>query len=154
MSRRFVFALQPVLAQRERAEAEKQRVLAQRQRVLNDAKASLAALHNEFREYSGALRDKHRSFTTEELRLYYAHLEFLDRAIAAAEETAATAQHAFDRARDELLAASKERKAIEKLKEKRHASHVAEENALEQRELDDGNARRFGRAQLEHGSSL
>ncbi len=152
MSRKFIFALEPVLAQRERIEAEKQRVLAQRQRALNEAKADLSGLHVDFRRYSSALRDKHRAFTTEKLRLHYAHLEYLDRSITSAEQVVALRQLDVDRAREELLEAAKERKAIEKLKERRHASYIAEENAAEQRELDDANARRFGRAQLEQGS--
>ncbi|MEO6912451.1 MAG: flagellar export protein FliJ [Candidatus Baltobacteraceae bacterium] len=154
MSRRFVFALEPVLDQRERVEAEKQRVLAQRQRALNEAKANLEGLHADFRLHSRALRDDHRSFTTEQLRLHYAHLEYLDRSVTASEHVVVARQLDFDRARVDLLEAAKERKAIEKLKENRHASHIAEENAVEQGELDDANARRFGRARLEHGSIL
>lgn len=154
MSRRFVFTLEPVLDQRERIEAERQLVFAQRHHALKEAKADLAALHADFRRHSRALRDRHRSFTTEQLRLHYAHLEYLDRSITSCEQVVAARQLDFDLARGELLEAAKERKAIEKLKEKRHASHLAEENAVEQRELDDANARRFGRARLEHGSLL
>jgi flagellar export protein FliJ len=55
---------------------------------------------------------------------------------------------ALDRARNELLEASKEKKVVEKLKERRREAHALEEQRMEQKELDDGNARRYGRAQV------
>jgi flagellar FliJ protein len=146
--RKFRFALQPVLAHRERIEDERQQELAVAQLALNDATAELLRLHEEFRKNSNALRDEHKRFDVEQLRLHYAHLEFLDRAITAQEGVVAQRKAEHAQARLRLLEAAKEKKALEKLKDRRHDAHVAEENVIEQRESDDANARRFSRASL------
>lgn len=143
--KKFHFALQPVLEQRERIEDEKQQTMAQKQRSLDQAEAELRRLNDEFRENADRLRAKHRDLDTEELRLTYAHLQFLDRCIVAQIKIVAERRVALDRARAELLVASKERKAVEKLKERRKIAHETEAMRVEQNELDDGNARRYGR---------
>ena len=146
MAKRFKFSLQPVLEQRRRVEEEKQQVVAQRQRELDRSEAELKRLNDDFRSSSESLRTNHRALDGEQLRLHYAHLQFLDRAITAQIRVVAERRVALDRARNDLLEASKERKVVEKLKERRHEAFVAEELRIEQNELDDGNARRFGRA--------
>jgi flagellar FliJ protein len=146
VAKRFKFSLQPVLEQRKRVEDEKQQVAAQRQRELDRSEAELKRLNDDFRLSSERLRTNHRSFDAEGLRLHYAHLQFLDRAITAQIRVVAERRVALDRARTDLLDATKERKVVEKLKERRHEAFVAEELRIEQNELDDGNARRFGRA--------
>lgn len=146
--RRFRFALEPVLAHRERIEDERRQELAVAQHALNEATAELLRLHDEFRKNSNALRDEHKHFDGEQLRLHYAHLEFLDRAISAQEEVVAHRKAEHSQARLRLLEASKDRKAMEKLKDRRREAHLAAEAAVEQRELDDANARRFAHASL------
>lgn len=144
--RRFRFALQPVLAHRERIEDERRQELAAAQHALNDATAELLRLHDRFRKTSNALRDEHKNFDTEQLRLHYAHLEFLDRAITAQEGVVAERKAEHSAARMRLLEASKDRKALEKLKDRRRDAHDAAEMVIEQRELDDANARMFSRS--------
>ena len=141
----FTFQLQPVLEHRQRIEDEKQQQVAIRQRALDDAERELRRLNDDFREYSERLRSGHKGLTTEELRLFYAHLQFLDRNIVAQIRVVAERRVAVDRARLELLAARKERKVVEKLKEKRRLAFISEELRVEQNELDDGNARSYGR---------
>ena len=143
--KRFHFALQPVLEQRERIEEEKQMVVAQKKRALDDAENERNRLNAEFREQAHRVRSKHREINTEELRLTYAHLQFLDRCIVAQIQIVAECRVALDRARKDLLEASKERKVVEKLKERRKTAHETEAARIEQNELDDGNARRYGR---------
>jgi flagellar FliJ protein len=143
--KRFVFALQPVLEQRERIEDEKQQTVAIRLRAVDEAEAELRRLNAVFRENADRLRDKHREIETEELRLTYAHLRFIDRSIVAQIQVLAERRLALDRARKDLQVASKERKAVEKLKERRKSAHETEAARVEQNELDDGNARRYGR---------
>ena len=146
MARRFKFSLQPVLEQRKRVEEEKQQVVALRQRELDRSEAELKRLNDDFRSSSDSLRSNHRALDGESLRLHYAHLQFLDRAITAQIRIVAERRVVLDRARTDLIEATKERKVVEKLKERRHEAFVAEELRIEQNELDDGNARRFGRA--------
>ncbi len=146
--KKFAFALQPVLDHRKRIEDEKQLVVAQRKRALDEAERELERLNEEFRVHAAMLRDKHKKLETRELQSIYAHLQFLDRCIVAQIRIVAERRVALDRARAELLEASKEKKVVEKLKERRREAYVKEEQRVEQKELDDGNARRFGRAQV------
>ncbi len=140
--RSFKFMLKPVLDQRERIEDEKQQAFAARQTELKAAQDELARLNGEFKRYSVALREGHATLTSEELRRHYAHLEYLDRCMVM--QHAAISQHkiAVEKARKDLVGASKDRKVIEKLREKRFEEHQAMEAAFEQKELDDSNARR------------
>lgn len=146
--KKFAFALQPVLDHRKRIEDEKQLVVAQRKRALDDAERELERLNEEFRLHAAMLRDKHKKLETRELQSIYAHLQFLDRCIVAQIRIVAERRVALDKARAELLEASREKKVVEKLKERRREAYAIEEQRVEQKELDDGNARRFGRAQV------
>jgi len=143
--RRFAFTLQPVLEHRKKIEDEKQQVVAERKRAVDAAEAELARLNDEFRETSKQLREQHRALDAEALRLHYGHVQFLDRVITAQIRVVADRRVALDRARSDLLSASKDRKVVEKLKERRREAFVAEQLRIEQNELDDGNARRYGR---------
>jgi flagellar FliJ protein len=143
--KKFTFTLQPVLEHRERIEDEKQQVVALRLRALKEAEQELERLNAEFRLYSERLQLEHKRLKIEDLRLHYAHLQFLDRNIVAQIRVLAERRVALDRARVDLQAASKERKVVERLKEKRREAHAAEESRIEQNELDDANNRRYGR---------
>jgi flagellar FliJ protein len=143
--KKFVFALQPVLEHRKRIEDQKQQVMALRQRAWDEAKRELDRLHDEFRADARELRDRHGVFDVEELRARYAHLQFLDRTIDAQIKILAERQVALERARRDLVNASKDRKVVDKLKERRRTAYTAEELRVEQIELDDGNARMEGR---------
>ncbi|MDQ2865275.1 MAG: flagellar export protein FliJ [Candidatus Eremiobacteraeota bacterium] len=145
MAKRFKFSLEAVLDQRKRVEDQKQQVTAERLRSLERSQYELAGLNDDFRSSSEALRRGHRGLDGEGLRLHYAHLQFLDRAITAQIRVVAERRIALDRARFELLEAGKARKVVEKLKERRRESFAMEEFRMEQVEIDDGNARRFSR---------
>ena len=153
MARKFAFALQPVLDHRKRIEDERKQTMALRQRALDEAKAELRRLDDEFRRHASDLRARHRQLDVEELRVHYAHLQYLDRSILAQRGVVAERQGAADRARKELVEASKSRKVVDKLKERKRAVFVAEELRIEQLELDDGNARRHGRAARQSGGA-
>ena len=141
---KFKFTLEPVLEHRERIEDEKQQVLAERLRELQAAEDELARLNGEFKRYSTALREDHAKLSSDELRWHYAHLEFLDRCMTMQHGIIFQRRAAVERARADLVAASKERKVIEKLKDRRFEEYQALEAAQEQKDLDDTNNRRFG----------
>lgn len=151
MRKKFNFTLQPVLDYRKRIEDQKQQTMATRQRAWEEARRELDRLNDEFRANSRELRERHQEFDVEELRLRYAHLQFLDRTIDAQIKVLAERQVALDRARKDLIAASKNRKVVDKLKERRKLAFTAEELRVEQIELDDGNARMEGRLQRNAG---
>jgi flagellar FliJ protein len=143
---KFKFALEPVLDHRERIEDEKQQILAERQRELRAAEDELARLNAEFKRYSTALREDHAKLSSEELRWHYAHLEYLDRCMTMQHGIIYQRRAAVDRARADLAHASKERKVIEKLKDRRFEEHRALQAAQEQKDLDDTNNRRHDRS--------
>jgi flagellar protein FliJ len=143
--KKFAFALQPVLEHRKRIEDEKQVVVAARKRAVDEAEAELSRLNDEFRTYAGTLRTEHAKLSTAELQSIYAHLQFVDRCTVAQMKVVADRRAALDRARAELLEASKQKKVVEKLKTRRKESYDQEAARLEQKELDDSNARRYGR---------
>jgi flagellar protein FliJ len=153
VARKFAFGLQPVLDHRKRIEDEKQQTVAIRRRAHNDAKLELERLNEEFRRHTLELRERHRGLDAEELRMHYAHLQFLDRTIEAQIRVVAERYADLERARLELVAASKNRKVVDKLKDKRRIAFVAEAMRVEQIELDDGNARRHGHRRRESGGT-
>ena len=140
--RKFKFTLEPVLGHRERIEDEKQQIFAERQNELRAAEAELTRLNGEFKRFSAVLRDDHASLSSEDLRAHYAHLEYLDRCIVMQHATITQRRSAVDRARADLVEASKERKVIEKLKDKKLEEYRAYVAQTEQAELDDANNRR------------
>jgi flagellar FliJ protein len=144
--KKFRFTLQPVLEHRQRIEDDCKLAMAARQRELDAAQTELDGLNARYGQQSEMLRGEHRNLTAEDLRLHYAHVAFLDRAIDAQLGVVASRRSAVDRARTDLLEASKERKAVEKLKERRRDAHDVEDRRVDQNELDDANARRYARS--------
>jgi flagellar FliJ protein len=134
-----------VLEYRERIEDEKQQILAERLLELRALEDELARLNAEFKRYSTALRDDHAALSSEELRWHYAHLEYLDRCMTMQHGLIRQCRTAVERARAELAGASKDRKVIEKLKDRRYEEHRALQASIEQKDLDDSNNRRFVR---------
>jgi flagellar protein FliJ len=139
--RKFTFGLQPVLDHRKRLEDEKQLILAEKKRAHDQALSELDRLNGEFRKHAEMLRLRHAELETGELQSLYAHLQFLDRCTVAQIRIVAERRVAVDRARADLLVASKEKKIVEKLKERRREAFVVEAQRVEQKELDDANAR-------------
>jgi flagellar FliJ protein len=142
---KFKFTLEPVLDHRGRIEEEKQQVLAERLRELKAAEDELARLNGEFKRYSTALREDHAKLSCDELRWHYAHLEYVDRCMTMQHGVILQRRTAVERARQDLIAASKERKVIEKLKDRRFEEYQALQAAAHQKDLDDTNNRRFAR---------
>lgn len=140
--KKFQFGLRPVLEHRKRVEEEKLQIFAQCQREFQAAEEELERLNGEFKSHSSTLREEHRTLATEELRWHYAHLEYLDRRITMQHAAVSERRSEMERARGILLEASKERKAIEKLKTRKLEEFRLLQAAAEQRELDDANSRR------------
>jgi flagellar export protein FliJ len=75
------------------------------------------------------------------LRLYDAHLRYLRRAIESSERCNVESAAAFARAAAELREANRERRLIEKLRERRLHEFEREEARRDELELDEANAR-------------
>lgn len=154
MAQRFRFRLDPVLGLRERVEAERQREFAEKQRAVVEAEAVRLAFVQQRDGYQQALVRDHKSFDSDLLRSTYAHLAYLDRAIEDQAERVAACVAEADRAHARMVAAMKDRKVLATLKDRRRESYDATAALVEQRELDDANARSYGHANLQQGMSV
>jgi flagellar export protein FliJ len=144
---RFRFRLQPVLDVRGRIQDECQRDLALKQRDLADAEARQSALRADRDVRRTELTRNHRGLAVDELRATYAHLAYLDRSIDDGVVRIAACSDEVTRAQAKLVAANTDRKVLETLRTRRREAFVADAAVVEQREVDDQNARRYGRAQ-------
>jgi flagellar FliJ protein len=150
---RFRFRLQPVLDVRQRIQDGRQRELALKQCELNDAETVLAALSSDREAQRAALTHNHQSFGVDALRATYAHLAYLDRSIDGQHVRIAACVDEVQRAQAKLVAANTDLKVLQTLKTRRHEAFSADEALTEQREVDDQNARRYGRAQRKENSA-
>jgi len=151
--KRFRFALESVLDMRTRTAQDRQRIYAEAQRAHATAEARLRAMQDEYETLRQDIVAHHAGLDVETMRSTYAHLEFLIRAMEAQRERIAACAAEALVAQRALLQASKEKKVIETLKTRRRATYDAEAALVEQRELDDANARAYGRLTLQRGES-
>ena len=129
-------------------------VLRPANRALREAEQARLALCAKREGLARELIAKHAELDGETLRISYAHMEFLAREINNADMQVAGCAHAVSVARDALVKASKDRKAIDRLRERRLQEHEAQERRFEQRDLDDANARLYGRNLREGATTL
>lgn len=142
----FAFRLQPVLKYRERIEDEKQGAFAQSLRNLRDAENERDVLIARHKQIADDLRSGHHKVDVDALRMGYAHLEYLAKRIREAQVAVDVRAGELLDARAALVVATKDRKVLDNLKARKRTAFEAEQASYEQRELDDSNARRFGRA--------
>jgi flagellar export protein FliJ len=145
---RFSFRLDPVLAHRRRLEEEQQLVFGAAMQRVYDAewlRNDYAARRDAMR---GRIQHEHATMSVDELRAAYAHCEYLDRAIATQDRVVTEARRLADGERSALLEKAKDTKILETLRERRRNAFDLEAASIEQREMDEINARRFDRATL------
>jgi flagellar export protein FliJ len=128
----FQFRLQPLLDRRRREEEEKLHRYARYERERDDALRAGDRLAAAF--------DRHAARASEA-----GTLAALDAGIAALRRRAAQAQSALAGARDDLIAARRARRAIEKLRERRLHAYESDEAKRDELEIDEANARRRSR---------
>jgi flagellar protein FliJ len=149
MPAEFEFRLQPLLDSRKRIEQEKQRDFAAIRRIVEDIALELKRLADSRSRCMKQLGESARSRSAADLRLFDAHLRSLDAAIGAERRRRSELEANWQRLREELILASRERRVIEKLKERRRRAFEAKEARREELELDEANARRYDRAARE-----
>ena len=124
----FRFALEPLLEMRKRIEDAACASFERARRGRAAACAEVAALEDELRRCAGAGGSG-------------ALLGAVASALDARVRLAGAAQAALDEARALLIAASRDRKVVELLRERQRAAYDAERRRHEQRDLDEANAR-------------
>jgi flagellar FliJ protein len=143
----FRFRLQTVLDHRERIERDKKRILAAAQRELFAAQERVAGLRADYERTGEELRVKHAELDAMGLYNYYAHMDFVLRAIREAEVVVSACELDVARAQINLLTARREKQILDKLKERRRTAFENEQRSAEQKMIDDLNARRYGRGE-------
>lgn len=139
--KKFAFELEPLLAQRKHLEDAKRQTLAQQQHAHTEAKRELDRLKSEFQAHARELRDLRPGFDVVELRLRYAHLQFLDQSIGIQAGLLSDLEDGLNRACRDLLAVGTKRKVVDTLKQRRRAGFVARRARLDEKEIDEVNAR-------------
>jgi flagellar protein FliJ len=138
---RFVFPLQPLLDERRRKEEEMQLAFFRVKAARDERSRELDRLAAALRARGRALHECAMTGSAANLRLYDAHLRYLERAIDSGERCHTESTAAFDRATAELLDANRNRRLIEKLKERRLQEFDREEARRDELELDEANSR-------------
>src|SRR5262245_35531815 len=136
---KFVFKLEGVLRQRKHAEREKQRELALKHRQLVDLQGHLQRLQQTVDLANSDVR-VNRLTGRLDMGFLAAHRRFLtgrQRQAMGVVQKIALADRAADEARAELAEAEKQRKVIEKLRERQFARWKAEQSKRELAELDE-----------------
>jgi flagellar FliJ protein len=136
---RFIFKLEGVLRQRKHVEREKQRALAFKQQALVGLQAQLQRLQDTVQQANGDVRTN-RLVGRLDMQFLAAHRRFLagmQRQALGIVQKIALAQRAVDESRAELAEAARQRKVIEKLREKQFERWRAEQNRRELAQLDE-----------------
>jgi flagellar FliJ protein len=136
---RFTFNLEGVLRHRKLHERQKQRVLAERQAMVAQLTRELREMDQQVQAATAQLRES-KLLGRLDLAFITAHrrytLAMQRRAIDQARRIA-LAQQAVEQARAELVAAARERKVIEKLRERRYQQWQEEQQRKEAAQLDE-----------------
>jgi flagellar FliJ protein len=153
---RFVFKLRGVLRQREHVEKEKMRALAQCLKLEADCQAEIAQLNDSVQKSNDDMRANHlvgvlnMSFITAHRRFMLAmHRQALSLA-----QKLANGQQRVTEARLALAEAAKQRKVLEKLRDKQHERWRSEIAAKEMRDMDEIGMQLAYQASLEDGGEL
>jgi len=141
MASRFEFRLQPLLDRRKAVERQKEFAFAAQRRALNECAAELARLGAAHCEVFQALAECAQRRGGAQLRFLDERLRRLDEAIAEELERLGGFEATCERVRNELVAARRERRVIERLRERRLEVYEAALARREELELGEANAR-------------
>lgn len=136
---RFVFKLEALLEARQRAEKDRQRELAERAAVVVECEQQLKNLDTQVKTATDDVRENHLTGKLD-LNFLAAHRRFLgamQRSAMDVVQKLANASKRVDEARVVLVEAAKQRKVIEKLREKQLERWKAEQARRELADLDE-----------------
>jgi flagellar export protein FliJ len=138
----FSFPLQPLLDRHVAAEDAARRALLDARAAASQAAVALAALQADFSRYAARLRDRVSPLPAGDVRATLLEIELVRAALRrqalladAAGQNEAAARMAFETARAE-------RRRLQTLRDRIHATYLLERERREAAETDDANARR------------
>ena len=142
----YRFNLQVLLDYRKRIEEGLQLECSQIQRELESEKEVLLSCHQEKARYEEELAEKEsREVNLQESVLYRDYLRGMRKKIEELKNRVATKKIELDTKQEELLAATKNRKVLEKVKEKHAKEFMHELDKRERRFVDEVGIRRYQR---------
>jgi flagellar FliJ protein len=153
---RFTFSLQALLDRREQIEQDRQRELAAAQAVMAGLQTELKALNDSMQVSIDDLRFG-RLIGRLDLQFLAAHRRYVlsvERRAMTLTQKMAIQQRAVDEARARLVAAARDRKMLEKLRDKRKAAFLGEQTRKEFAELDDAISRHSASEQAAHAADV
>jgi flagellar FliJ protein len=134
---KFIFKLQSVLNLKKQNEDSKKNELGKAIQRLEAEKQKLAALEDTLENIVKEFNEKTKKATVHELIEYNEYLSLLNSRIKVQKENVNNAALNVDKVREELIFAVKERKILDKLKEKQHEEFLTEQKKLEQKTNDE-----------------
>jgi len=134
---KFIFKLQSVLNLKKQNEDSKKNELGKAIQRLEAEKQKLAALEDTLENIVKEFNEKTKKATVHELIEYNEYLSLLNSRIKVQKENVKNAALNVDKVREELIFAVKERKILDKLKEKQHEEFLTEQKKLEQKTNDE-----------------
>lgn len=134
--KKFRFKLATLLKVREEEEKEAQRALMAVQKELDEIQNAIQQLVEERRGVGGKHPGK-SSYYADEMTLYFGYLEQLAQKIAALQDEAMRVENVVEQKKALLREAVKERKVLEKLKERQLEEWKEELRKVEGRFLDE-----------------
>ena len=134
----YKFSLEPVLRHRKLLEEDLQKDFAVFKRHLLDERERLSNLEQVKNRFSGELQEKQvNSISVSDILLYTDFLQQVSKEIEKQSEKILEAEKSVDQKREELIGAMKNRKTIDRLREKGLEAHVQELSKKEQNLMNE-----------------
>ena len=147
--KKFVFKLEPVLNIRKQKEEEIQLLLAKAQEKLNAALSELKAIHGKRLEIATCLENFKRNPTgIDDLIIYQNYLDVLDQQVLKQEIKISDIYNEIEEIRCRLVEACRDKKIMEKMKEKQKNKHASDALRMEIGFLDEVGALRNARKNI------
>lgn len=136
---RFKFNLQRVLEIRKHKEELLKNELAALRREHTHEESVLRELEARHLRYLNQIREKQASssISSEEMLWYYAYIEYLDSSIERQKTKLRELEQKIELTKAKLIAATKEKKVLEKLRERRFEEFKLEEEKIDQAFMDE-----------------
>lgn len=134
---KFIFKLQSVLNLRKQKEDSIKNELANATRKLEAEKRKLSELETMLEDTVREFNEKTKKTTVHELIEFNEYLSLLNSRIKTQKENVNNAAQYVDKVREELVKAVKERKILEKLRERQFEEFLLEQKKLEQKTNDE-----------------
>ena len=156
MAKRYTFRFETLLRVRKQREEEEKRVVASRLREIRQLEQRQEALVNRINEHTDLARQAMRNqmLDLEHLKLGRSWVVRLRRGVLETQAEITKNRAILAQERSRLAEAAKQRKVLDKLKEKRRERFLFEEARREQAEYDEMNVQRFARLSLVDGGDI